>query len=370
MARVFHASIGFRQPGVRLVEPVRSDAEGRTLTLLDLIASPDGTDLAYEVTYADEGGDARAREWIVIRHGAREYELGGGPVAIWSKDGVWRREIRSTRQVPATAGRVEVEVAVSGLGEWRVVGQLAAYGQDTESRDLDEADTHDGITVRLHGLSLSKEVAAIEMSASTSAEGVFVEGIGAYSTTRMGPTALTLRDQALRVYREQPHDPRLDDALPQGRQFALFEAIPEDAREFALEIPYVYVQECNEQITFDVPVTAPATIAYGRHRARVLRTYIAPGTTDAASLPYREPGLGVDIDLGGWQDGRRILAPRLVYVDGANRGRRYTNRFDARAPEPVQQFEIPMEGAHNAARVKLVGALVQVHGPWEIRFRR
>ncbi len=370
MARVFLPGIGFRQPGVRLVAPIHSEAAGRTLTLRDLTVSPDGTELVYDITYDDEGGDERAREWIVIRHGAREYELGSGTVALWSKDGMWRRAIRSKTQGPVTAGSIEVEVAISGLGEWRVAGELAAFGQDTESRDLDESDTRGGITVRLHAFSLSKDAAAVEISASTSAEGAIVEGIGAYSATRLGPNALTLRDQALRAYREQLHEPRLDDTMPQGRHIAVFGPLPEDAREFALEIPYVCIQECNEQVTFDVPVTAPASVAYGRYRARILRTYAAPGTTDIPSLPYREPGLGVDIDLGGWQDGRRVLAPRLVFVDGANRGLRYTNRFDTRAPEPVQQFEIPMESAHNAARVTLLGALVQVHGPWEIRFRR
>jgi hypothetical protein len=109
---------------------------------------------------------------------------------------------------------------------------------------------------------------------------------------------------------------------------------------------------------------------YGRYRARVLRTYVAPGTTDVATQPYCEPGLGVDIDLGGWQSGRRVLSPRQVLVDGATHGLRYTNRFDARAPEPVQQFAIPMKDAAKAARVTLAGALVQVHGPWVIRFGR
>jgi hypothetical protein len=370
MTRVFLPGIGFRQQGVRLVEPVRSEAAGRTLTLRDLIASADGTELVYDLTYDDERGDARARESIVIRHGGHEYDLGSGTVAIWSDDGVWRRAIRSEVKFPATAGRVELEVSISGLGVWNVAGELVAFGQDTQSRDLDASDTRDGITVHLHGFSLSKDLTSVEVSASTSAERTFVEGIGAYSTTRMGPTALTLRDQALRLYREQPHDPRLDDALPQGRQFALFEPLPDDARQLALEIPFVYVQECNEEVTFDVPVSTPVTLAYGRYRARVLRTYAAPGTTDVASQPYREPGLGVDIDLGGWQDGRRMLAPRWVLVDGANRGLRYTNRLDMRAPDPVQQFEIPMEGAQNAARVKLHGVLVQVHGPWVIRFER
>ena len=370
MTRVFLPGIGFRQQGVRLIEPARSGAAGRTLTLRDLIASPDGTELVYDLTYNDEGGEARAHESILIRHGAHDYDLGGGTVAIWSTDGAWRRAIRSKVSLPATPGPIEVEVAISGLGLWNVAGELAAFGQDTESRDLDASDTRDGITVHLHSFSLSKEITAVELSGTTTADGAFIEGIGAYSTTRMGPTALTLRDQALRVYREQSHDPRLIDAVPHGRYLALFGPIPEDAREFALEIPFVIVQECNEEVTFDIPVSTPAPLAYGRYRARVLRTYDAPGTTDVASLPYREPGLGVDIDLGGWQDGRRMLAPRWVLVDGANRGLRYTNRFDARAPDPVQQFEIPMEGAHRAARVKLHGVLVQVHGPWVIKFER
>jgi hypothetical protein len=370
MTRVFLPGIGFRQQGVRLVEPAHGEAAGRTLTLHDLIASLDGTELVYDITYDDEDREVRAHESIVVRHGGHEYDLGGGTVAIWSEDGVWRRAVRSEQKFPATAGRVQVEVAVSGLGEWKVTGEFVTFGQDAQSRDLDVSDTRDGITVHLHTFSISKVVTAVEVSATTTEEGAFIEGIGAYSTTRMGPTALTLRDQALRVYGEQPHDPRLVDAVPQGRYFALFGPIPEDAREFALEVPFVIVQECNEEVTFDVPVSTPATLDYGRYRARVLRTYGAPGTTDVASLPYREPGLGIDIDLGGWQDGRRMLAPRHVLVDGANRGLRYTNRFDARNPEPVQQFEIPMNGADNASRVKLLGALVQVHGPWVIKFER
>ena len=371
MTRVFLPGIGFRPQGVRLVEPARSEAAGRTLTLRDLIASPEGTELVYDLAYGDEGAEARAHESLLIRHGAHEYDFGGGTVAIWATDGAWRRAIRSTVNFPATAGPIEVEVAISGLGVWRVAGELAAFGQDAESRDLDASDTRDGITVNLHAFSLSKEATVVEVSASTSAEGTFVEGIGAYSTTRMGPTALTLRDKALRVYREQLHDPRLDDALPQGRQFAVFEPIPQDARELALEIPYVYIQECKQEVAFDVPVSTPVTLGYGRHRVRVLRTYAAPGSKDAASLPYREPGLGIDIDLGGWQDGRRLLRPWLAFVEGASSGgMRFTNRFDARNPEPVQQFEIPMEGAHNPARVKLLGVLVQVHGPWLIRFER
>jgi hypothetical protein len=370
MTRVFLPGIGFRQQGVRLVEAAHSEAAGRTLTLRDLIASPDGTELVYDLTYDAEGGELRARESIVIRHGAREYDLGSGTVAVWSTDGVWRRAIRSKVGFPATAGLAEVEVAISGLGEWRVTGALTEFGRGAESRDLDASDMRDGITVHLHSFCLSDGVAAVEVSATTSAEGTIVEGIGAYSTTRMGPSALTLRDQALRVYSEQLHDPRLDDAMPQGRQFAVFEPVPDDAREFALEIPFVYVDECNTQVSFDVPVSTPANVAYGRYRASILRTYTAPARPDATSQRYREPGLGVDIDLGGWQDGRRMLVPRRILVDGTNRGMRYTNRFDMRAPEPVQQFEIPMEGADNAARVKLLGALVQVHGPWVIKFER
>src|SRR5687768_12704348 len=157
MTRVFLPGIGFRQQGVRLVEPARRNAAGRTLTLLDLIACPDGTELAYDLTYGDESGEARAHESILIRHGAHEYDFGGGTVAIWSTDGAWRRAIRSEVSFPATAGPIEVEVAISGLGVWNIVGELAAFGQDTESQDLDASDTRDGITVHLHTLSLSQE---------------------------------------------------------------------------------------------------------------------------------------------------------------------------------------------------------------------
>jgi hypothetical protein len=91
MPRVFLPEFGFRQPGVRSASPVSEGA----LKLVDLVAAPDGTDLIYELTYdAPPTEETRAHESVVVRNAGTETELSGGTVAVWNKDGVWRRSSR------------------------------------------------------------------------------------------------------------------------------------------------------------------------------------------------------------------------------------------------------------------------------------
>jgi hypothetical protein len=62
--------------------------------------------------------------------------------------------------------------------------------------------------------------------------------------------------------------------------------------------------------------------------------------------------------------------PRQLLLDGASAHLRYTSLFDTRNPEPVEQFAVAVERPEQAARLTLLGARVQVRGPWTIRFER
>jgi hypothetical protein len=365
--RVFLPEFGFREAGVR---SARSVTEG-ALKLIDLVAAPDGTDLVYELTHdAPPTDERRAHESVVVRNAGTETELSGGTVAVWSKNGVWRRAARSRRAIPVAAGPVEVDVALSGLGEWRVSGELVPFGLEAEAIDVEASDTHEGITVTLRWVSISGGNTAVEISASASEKGVSIDGIGASSQMRLGPCALTLRDEALRVYAEQPHDMRHDNRPYDHETLAVFPPLPPDARRLELEVPFVFVSEPYEQATFELPVSSPQRISFGRYPATVVRTFLISDTGQTRPGRRGGPGIGVDIDLGDWHGSRRVLMPRQLLLDGASAHLRYTSLFDTRNPEPVEQFAVAVERPEQAARLTLLGARVQVRGPWTIRFER
>ena len=362
MARVFLPDLGFRPAGVRLA----SSTAAPDLTLTRLVATDEGVDLAYELSHGvPDDDDTRTRESIVVRNAGQETQVTDGVVAVFSKDGVWRRSLRSKRVVPVAPGPVEVQVALANVGQWKVAGELVRFGDDAQSRAVDASETRDGITVRARSISFSRDLTAIEIDASVAEDGAIVAGIGAHSHIRLGPSAFTLRDQDLRAYSEIPLQPQHDNFPYDHETLAIFPAIEADAPRFELEIPFVFIDERYEQATFDVPVTAPRRIAFGRYPATVLRTYAIDALSRSGS-----PALGVDIDLGGWQGDRRVIAPWRIQLDGAYAGMTYLNRSDMRSPEPLQQFAIATDRPVDAKRVTLLGARVQVHGPWRIQFDR
>src|SRR6266849_2515450 len=96
MAAVYLADVGFRPAGVRLAAPVRA-ADGRhTLTLGELIATPDGTDLTYYLSglTGDEGYTPR-QDVVAISRADEERVLTRGAFSFGSDRAVVRRRISS-----------------------------------------------------------------------------------------------------------------------------------------------------------------------------------------------------------------------------------------------------------------------------------
>jgi hypothetical protein len=160
---------------------------------------------------------------------------------------------------------------------------------------------------------------------------------------------------------------------PDGRYdhktLALFPPVHPDARELELSVPYVYVEEQVTTNIVDLPVTTPVELRLGRYAIRVLDTMRVPGNPRARSPRFREPALGVDVDLGGWQGDRRLLWPGPALIDGdfCNLGFRTKPGMDMRQPEPASRIEIFGDRALTGGTLAFRRPLIQVRGPWKFR---
>jgi hypothetical protein len=366
---VYLPEIGFRPAGVRLVSPVRASDGPRTLTLTDLIVTPQGTDLAYYLTGLNgEEGDEARREIIAVRSDDEQQVVTQGPCLLKGADHrVVSRRISSTRAIPPWTGPVGVSIGIGGVGEFLLDAQLTPFGPDTATprRDVNASVTHEGITVTVGGVGAAREETAIEIEAAVP-HGECCAGIGGYAGHRLGPTALTLRDESGRVYMERWQEP---DGRYDHKTLALFQPVHPDARALELSIPYTYVEEEERTDAVDLPVTIPVDLRLGRYGIRMLGTALVPGNPRARNPRFREAALGMDVDLGGWYGDRRLLWPGPALLDGdfCNLGFRTEPGMDMRQPEPAKRIVIFGSRALTGKTLAFNRPLVQVRGPWRIR---
>src|SRR6267143_1684918 len=119
---VYLPEIGFRPAGVRLLEPVHASVGSRTLALTELIATPQGTDLAYYLTglRGDEGDEPR-KEIVAVRGGADQYVITQGTFLLKGADQrVVPRRISSTKVIPRLTGAVDISIGITGVGEFHL----------------------------------------------------------------------------------------------------------------------------------------------------------------------------------------------------------------------------------------------------------
>lgn len=373
VAGVYLASVGFRPAGFRLVSPVHVAADGRTLTLTDLVATPDGTELRYELSGLkdDEGYTAR-QDRIAIRSGGLQQMLERGSFSFttdvsFASRSPLRRRIASTSVISLRSGPIDIAITIEGVGEFRLAAELRPFGPETDGRGLDVNTSvmHDGITVNVGRVGVAPEETAVEIAVAVG-DGECCVGIGGYQGHRGGPTALSLRDQSGRVYAEHLQSPGNDDSST----FALFEPLHPDARDVELEIPYVFLEQPDVMPEVALPVTDAVERTLGSYSIRVLGTTPVPGEPSARSFGYRAPALGVDLDLGGWQGDRRVLIPGRVVLDGKDYNLGYRLRdLNSAKPEPVKRIEITGLRIDAARTLGFTRPCIQVRGPWRVKFR-
>jgi hypothetical protein len=366
---VYLPDIGFRPAGVRLLEPIHASVGSRTLALTELIATPQGTDLAYYLTglSGDEGDEPR-KETVAVRRGDEQHVVTHGTFLLKGADRrIVPRRINSTKVIPRLTGPVDISIGITGVGEFHLDGQLMPFGPETATprRDLNASVARDGIVVTVAGFAAAREETAIEIEAIVP-DGECAAGIGGYAGHRLGPTALSLRDESGRVYIERWPEP---DGRYDHKTLAIFQPAHPDARELELSVPYVYVEEQVTASTVDLPVTTPVEMRLGRYGIRVLATERIPGNPSARSPRFREAALGVDVDLGGWHGDRRLLWPGPALIDGdfCNLGFRTRPGMDMRQPEPANRIEIFGDRALIGRTLAFRRPLIQVRGPWTFR---
>src|SRR5438093_5858865 len=148
---VYLPEIGFRHPGVLLVAPVHTFDSSRTLTLAELIATPEGTDVAYYLTglRGDEGEEPR-EEMVAVRRGDDQRVVTQGTFLLkGAAQRVVPRRISSTRAIPPWTGPVGVSIGIGGVGEFHLDARLAPFGPETATprRDVNASVTHERVTV-------------------------------------------------------------------------------------------------------------------------------------------------------------------------------------------------------------------------------
>jgi len=372
---VYLADVGFRSAGVRLVMPVRAALAERRLTLDDLIATLEGTELTYHLSglIGDEGYTSR-QDIVAIRIGDAEQVLERGAFSFKADAEGLRRRLSSTSVIPQWSGPVEIAIAVMEVGEFRLAAAVSPFGPNTDAsrHDVNTSVTHEGITVSVGGIGAAREETAVEVEVAVG-DGECCRGIGGYEGHRLGPTTITLSDQHGRVYRERWQEPgRLDHAT-----LALFDPLHPDARELELSVPYVFVEEPGTTEAIPLPVKNPVDARLGRYPIRVLATSRVEADPRARLPGYRRPALGVDIDLGGWQGDRRVVLPGRILVDGDFLGvasripassRMPGGMFNATRPEPLERVELTDGRSLVAKTLGFSHPCIQVRGPWRIRF--
>jgi hypothetical protein len=379
-ARAFLPEVGFRQHGVKLARPVSLERDGRKLTVYELICTPEGVDLMYDLTTSPAEltprSDVPGPELVALREGGREHRTdfirsSGGNASTEQAGKIVRRVLlRADPPLPTPMSALELQLSGPAFGDWSLHVDLVPFpsGADVPAPQVDASDSREGITLTVRSVALSDDTTAIELQASTSA--FRLHGIGGFLGLREGTTALTLRDQNGRSYAERVRARPRDQfpGSPRSGAVAVFDRLDEDARELELEVPFVCVDEMEHEVEVELPVSRPTDLHLGPYPIRMLASRRAESTDPSAPGPT----LVLEFDLLGWHGDRRILTfARPINVDGECPGGSLRGpAMKAGEPQPMHTLEIPLKDPSAARRLTLAGPTVQVRGPWRIRFER
>jgi hypothetical protein len=372
--KTFLPGIGFRRAGTRLLTPVSVIQSERTLTVLRLIATPEATDLVYEVTHlpndASMGGPGgpSGMDRVFLSDGASEYRQGGA-MNIAVRAG---KLVRTFAMVPMPEDTTHIELRVSGpsIGEWAVPLELVPFPgpSDPTYVDVGASDSRHGITVTVRGMAAGANETALDLIALADAAEIRIWGLGGMGM-RNESTALTLRDDKGRSWVEHfRQDARDQFPDPTGiADVAIFDALPADASKLTLEIPSVCFDDTRPSLDVELPVESPRDARLGTYPVRILASRSGLVTRGPRSMP----AVTLDVDLGTEDDETCVIKPAAVEGDGRMWGMGYGGQgIHGPSPRPVRTVEIFYQADAAPQRVTLKGATIRARGPWRISFDR
>ena len=382
-ASVFVRGVGFRpsRGGVGLAEPVTVMKQAdNALRVMFLVSSAErGTELAFEMHDPPRVAAAKAGYADYEWHRQMQVELrdtSGAPVAHSKlrgdsfsmgqhEFGFLRQELLFDRLSP-DARRVTLEIR-GNLGEWDIplsLVPLAETGIAAKMPDLAEETRH-GITMRVRGVVATHVETVLDIEAVAGPPARSILAIGAWPTRYKAKELLALIDG---------HGRRLDEMTPaqrphnwrQGdRTVATFPPLPSDSIDFTLLVPAVQVAESEGSVDVTLPIHVPTETAFGRCLMTIRWADIVE---DMRSAPGAETTRGVEVHFRptSGDEPRRVLHPGRVLVDGAATS---SFGFDyADSQGPVMKVRLPAAGV--AKTLTLLDPVVEVRGPWEIRWQK
>lgn len=364
MTRVFLPGIGFREPGLRLVEPVtQRSASGRSVTITQLVSTSDGTDLIYEVEWHGEQNVHSERDRVVMHGASTDPACRPGGMAVAVREG----KLVCTRSLPPVAAgitRVEIEITGDG-GEWRVPLDLEPFGADEQQRgrEIGTSDTRQEITVTVDSIAFMRDATVIAVRPVSARPGWRVN-IGGLNGLRDETTAMRLHDARGRTYQERTRQDARDQFPDRGGQgdVGVFDPIPDDAGALVLEVPYVCANDhMATSADIAVPLREPITVELAGAETRLLATREGemPGSRGSA--------IAVDLDGSTWYHDRRVIAPLGAKLDGIGTGISWGDKgLHGPSPQPASSVLVPCATPSEPHLLALRGAYVQLRGPWRI----
>jgi len=362
MSRVFLPGIGFREPGLRLGAAVTQRAPtGRAITITELVSTPDGTDLIYEVEWHGEQNVHCERDQLVMHGASMDPACRPGSMSVAVRQG----KLVCTRSLPPVetgVSHVEIEITGDG-GEWRVPLDLEPFGDDERQRrrDVGASDTRQDVTITVDSIVALPDATVVEVRAHSDRPGRRI-GIGGLHSMRDETTAMRLHDGRDRTYLERTRNDARDQFPDRfGRaDIAMFGPLPDDAGALVLEVPFVCGEDHTTSVEIALPMREPVTVELAGAQMRIL------ATREAALPMSRGPAIAVDLDVTTWHGDRRVITPLRADVDGQEAGVSWANGLQAPAPEPVPYILVPCAAPSEARALTLRGAFVQQRGPWRI----
>jgi hypothetical protein len=363
MARVFLPGIGFRQPGLRLGEPVTErSASGRSVTITQLVSTADGSDLIYEVEWHGEQDVHSERDRVVMHGASTDPACRPGSMAVAVRQG----KLVCTRSLPpVAAGITHVEIEISGDGgQWRVPLDLEPFGADEQQRrrEVGASDSRQEVTITVDSITFMPDATVVEVRAVSERPGWRVS-IGGLRGLRDETTALRLHHGHGRSYLERTRQDARDqfpDRFGQG-DVGVFDPISDDAGALVLEVPYVCAHDhTTTSADIPLPVREPITVelAGAETRVRATRESELPGSRGSA--------IAVDLDVSTWYGDRRVIVPLGAKLDGQDAGISWGKGLHGPSPEPAPSVLVPCATPTEPHLLTFRGAFVQLRGPWRI----
>ncbi len=285
----------------------------------------------------------------------RIYKQGGSHVTGWMRIHVpgvrlHEGEVLVVATVTARATTLVARVRLLPVAE---VGQPASRPRGAQA-------TVRGITVSVVAAALGGDPAVLRLDAS---EVGGAACIGSRMGTRGRGGELVLRDVQGREYLEEialhptSHGSALFDDV------AHFPGLPADAGGLELIVPTLSFHDGEGEAVVDVPIGGlrvgvrqplPRDLRLGSYSLRLTEVEL-----------LARPALALHLDLGDATDGRLLLYPAQVLVDGRELG--WNMRWRPGNAMRSDVIEVPLAPGHgDSVRITMRTPAVEVEGPWVV----